>query len=154
MLRTGEFAPGFELPDLGGERHSLSSLLGTDRIVLAFFKISCPTCQMTLPILERLARESEARVYGVSQDSARLSDEFREEFGLTFPVLMDNVDRGYLASNAFEITHVPSLFLVERDGLISWSSDGFHRGDLQELGSRFDIGLLLPEDKVPEWKPG
>lgn len=154
MLKTGEFAPGFELPDLGDERHSLSSLLEQGRIILAFFKVSCPTCQMTLPFLERLAQQSTARVFGVSQDNAGLSGEFRKEFELTFPVLVDGVERGYPVSNAFGLTHVPSLFLVERDGLISWSSNGFHRGDLQELASQFNIGLFHAEDRVPEWKPG
>jgi peroxiredoxin len=109
---------------------------------------------MTLPYLERLAQQAAARVFGISQDSAGVSREFREQFELTMPVLTDEVERGYPVSNAFGLTHVPSLFLVDRDSLIIWSSNGFHKGELQELGAMFNAQLFYREDRVPEWKPG
>ena len=40
-------------------------------------------------------------------------------------MLLDTEESGYPASNAYGISHVPSLFLVERDGTIAWSMEGF-----------------------------
>ena len=43
---------------------------------------------------------------------------FNQRFGVTFPTLLDLSNEDYPASNAYGITSVPSLFLVEPDGTI------------------------------------
>ncbi len=53
-LATGTQAPDFELKTLDGKSFSLSAELARGPAVLAFFKVSCPTCQYALPFLERL----------------------------------------------------------------------------------------------------
>ena len=40
------------------------------------------------------------------------------------PTLLDKEDAGYPVSNAYGLTNVPSLFLVEPDGRISRSQIG------------------------------
>ena len=49
-------APQFDLPGLAGDRTSLPDLLVSGPVLLAFFKVTCPTCQLTFPFLERLHR--------------------------------------------------------------------------------------------------
>ena len=92
------------------------------------------------------------KVYGISQDDDRATQAFNREFGITFPTLLDA--SGYPASNAYEISHVPSMFLVERDGTISWSLEGFSRRDLDQVGRKFGVVPFLPGEQVPEWKAG
>jgi peroxiredoxin len=121
--------------------------------LVSFFKVSCPVCQYTLPYLERLSQSGKVKVIGVSQDDEDATDDFKQSYGLTFPVVLDPADEGYKASNAYAITHVPSLFLVE-DGTISMAVSGFSRTDLEELGRRFGAEVFEPGESTPEYKPG
>jgi peroxiredoxin len=127
-LTTGQHAPDFQLDDLNGGKKTLSELLADTPVVLAFFKVSCPTCQFTLPFLERMYREAGGgtKMFAVSQDDAEATREFHREFGITMPTLLDSARRGYPASNAYLLSYVPSMFLIEKDGTISWSLVGFH----------------------------
>ena len=53
-LTVGTKAPDFVLKAMDGKRFSLQEELGSGPVVLAFFKVSCPTCQYAFPFLERL----------------------------------------------------------------------------------------------------
>jgi peroxiredoxin len=154
MLKTGDKAPEFTLPDLDGVRRTLPDLLARGPVLLAFYKVSCPTCQFTLPFLERASTDRRVSVYGVSQDNAGETVDFQNRYGLTFPTLLDGRAEGYSASNAYKLTHVPTLYLVEADGRISWASSGFVKGELEEINRRFDAGMFLPGEQVPERRPG
>ncbi len=154
-LESGAEAPGFNLPSLGGRTVELRSLAGGRPVLLAFYKVSCPTCQYTLPFVERLhRRQSGVPVYAISQNDAADSMEFNRHFGITIPTLLDPEEAGYQASNAYGLTYVPSLFLVEPDGRISLSSDGFSKPDLEALGKRLGIEVFEPGENVPAWKAG
>jgi peroxiredoxin len=155
MLEAGERAPDFMLRGLDGADHSLASLLAEGPALLAFLKVSCPVCQYTFPFLERLHRNGRGvRFVAVSQDGARDTSEFLDEFGVSFPALLDEERRLYPASNGFRISHVPSMFLVEPDGAVSWASTGFSKPELEELGERVGAATFTAADRVPEWKAG
>ncbi len=151
MLEAGDKAPGFTLTDLDGNPRSLGDLTANGPVLLAFFKVSCPVCQFTLPFLERF-HQGKVNVVAISQDDAASTREFNREFGLTFPSLLDGP--GYPASNGFGISHVPSLFVVEPDGSVSWALDGFNKSELSDLGVRFGVKPFRPNEYVPEWKAG
>lgn len=151
MLQAGEHAPAFSLSDLEGNVRHLGDLTASGPVLLAFFKISCPTCQFTLPFLNRV---SGLRVFGISQNDAEGTRGFIEGFGIDYPVLLDDPESGYKASNAYGLTHVPSLFLVDPGGRIEWASNGFHRGDLEALAARAGSRLFRPGERVPDWRPG
>jgi len=146
MLVTGEKAPSVVLPDVHGK---VTTLAGP--VLLAIFKVSCPTCQLTLPFLERLALER-VPVVGISQDNASVTKEFAAHFQLTFPILIDAPP--YAVSNGFRITNVPSLFLIQEDGTIQWDSVGFLRKELEDLGHKLHVAVFRSDDKIPERKPG
>ncbi len=158
MLEAGATAPDLELVSLTDELFSLSRELKKGAVLLVFFKISCPTCQFTLPFLERLYQAEGAgsvRVIGVSQDEAGVTREFDRHFGLTFPMLVDSAQSNYRASNAYGITNVPSLFLVEPNGVVGWSLNGFHKAELEELGlRRFGHSPFEREERIPAMRPG
>lgn len=157
-LTAGQHAPDFRLEDLAGRgEKTLGQLLTHGPVFLAFFKVSCPTCQYTLPYLERMFQgraKSSASMFAVSQDDAEASREFHHEFGITMPTLLDSARFGYPASNAYGLSHVPSMFFIERDGNISWSSIGFMRKDLEVLGEKLGATPFKPGEKVPEAKSG
>jgi peroxiredoxin len=153
MLNVGDFAGEFQILDITGQERTLEELLATDPVVLAFFKVSCPTCQLTLPFLERFYSQRQL-VYSVSQDDVRSTQAFADRFRLTMPMLIDDPKRGYPVSNAFGITNVPSMFQIEKDHRISWASAGFVKKDLEALGHMHHIGMFHVDDDVPAARHG
>ena len=159
---TGNTAPEFSLKSLDQRDYSLRALLERGPVVAAFFKISCPVCQFTFPFLERLHQRygaSGATFLGISQDDARATKSFASEYGVTFPMVLD--ENGYAVSNAYGLTIVPTIFLIEPGGKVRVSSMGFDKKDLESIGSelaeRRKIGLsplFHPDEVVPANKPG
>lgn len=154
MRVPGEKATEFRLKRLDGGDATLESLRAGRGALLVFFKVACPTCQFTLPFLERLSRQEQLPLVAISQDAAKPTREFHQEFGITLPTLLDGEEQGYRASNGFGIAHVPSLFVVEPDGTISWALEGFHKQALEDLGTRVGVAPFRPGEYVPEWKAG
>ena len=154
IAQAGSQAPGFDLEDLAGGTRSLGQILESGPVMIAFFKASCPVCQLTFPFLERLSSGSGLQIIGISQDDAETTKAFNERFGVTFPTLLDSESKGYPSSNAYGISAVPSLFVVEVDGRISRSFAGFSKGELEDLGKRVGRPAFGPQDSVPEWKAG
>ncbi len=157
VLAAGAQAPDFQLRDLTGRLRTRSEISGGKPVLLAFFKVSCPTCQYAFPFLERIycgRTRQDIAMYAISQDDAESTREFDGEFGITLPTLLDTEEEGYPASNAYGLSHVPSLFLVEPDGRISLAITGFDKNGMEELGRRLGKEPFEPGERVPEWKPG
>jgi peroxiredoxin len=154
LVEAGDQAPAFRLASLDAQARSLEDILAQGPALLAFYKISCPVCQLTAPYLQRLAANNAIQVIGISQDDANNTRGFMERFGVTFPTLLDLASEGYPASNAYGIASVPSLFLIERDGTIARCINGFSKRDFEEIGARAGVVPFGPEDHVPEWKAG
>ena len=159
---VGNTAPGFSLKSLDNKDYSLAALLERGPVVAAFFKISCPVCQFTFPFLERLNKRygGGATFLGISQDDGPSTTKFAKEFGITFPILIDD-ENGYVVSNAYGLTSVPTIFLIDTDGTVKVSSMGFDKKDLEtiaaHLAERKKISrapLFLPDEVVPANKPG
>ncbi len=160
---AGNTAPGFSLHSLDNKEYSLNALMERGPVIAAFFKISCPVCQFTFPFLERLYKRygSDGVTFlGISQDDARSTTKFAKEYGITFPILLDD-ENGYIVSNAYRLTSVPTIFLIETDGAVKVSSMGFDKKDLEaiaaHLAERRKISLaplFQPGEVVPANKPG
>jgi len=154
ILKPGAAAPDFTLPDLQGAPQSLKVLLTQGPVLLAFFKVSCPTCQYAFPFLERF-RNSRARIFGISQDDQRSTEQFNRQYGVTFPVLLDAASEDYPVSNAYGLTHVPSLLWVEPDGRISIVSVGFVKAELEEIARRAaPLELFHKDERVEAFRAG
>ncbi|HTC48803.1 MAG TPA: TlpA disulfide reductase family protein [Candidatus Aquilonibacter sp.] len=137
-LTIGTHAPDFELRALDGKRFVLREELSQGPIVLAFFKVSCPTCQYAFPFLERLERaygHKNVRIIGVSQNDPKQTAAFIKEFGITFPVLLDDTEK-YQASNAYGLTNVPTIFWIAQDGEIEVSSVGWVKADFNDINRK------------------
>lgn len=154
MLTAAERAPEAAMCWLHGPEVALSELWRSAPVLLVFFKVACPTCQLTFPYLERIHRGQKGpRLVAISQDKASQTDVFHREFGITIPTLLDAPPH-YAASAAFAISTVPSLFLVDTGGPIVWAEAGFDRARLEELGRQAGVVTFGPEDRVPAFQPG
>lgn len=153
-LTAGTAAPDFTLQSTEGKKFSLKDALTRGPVVLAFFKISCPVCQYALPYLERIYKaygNKKVAIVAVSQDQQRDTLRFMQEYGITFPVLLDDTN-DYPASNAYGLTNVPTIFWIAEDGEIEISSVGWSRKDVEEIHSR--AAESIGTGVVPLFKPG
>jgi len=163
-LIAGVPAPKFKLPDLEASQFSLEEALKHGPVLLVFFKVSCPTCQFTLPYLERLHQglkgKSVPAIIGISQNNQKDTAAFLRQYGVSFPVLLDD-PRGYPVSNTYGITNVPTLFYIGQDGTIELSSVGWSRKDLEQITQRVEqnakvgnVALFRSDEQIPDLKAG
>jgi peroxiredoxin len=160
-LEAGSKAAAVKLATVKGETFDLGAALRHGPVVLAFFKVSCPVCQFTFPYLERLHRAypgGKVQIVGVSQDDKRDTAAFIKEFGITFPVALDDTSK-YPVSNAYGLTNVPTIFLIAPDGAIELAGIGWSKQDIESLGKRMAAGkppqpVFKPGEDVPDFKAG
>ncbi|HTU43197.1 MAG TPA: TlpA disulfide reductase family protein [Candidatus Aquilonibacter sp.] len=162
-LTPGTKAPEFELKTLDGSRFALSDELASGPIVLAFFKVSCPTCQYAFPFLERLYKTyggKNAKLIGISQNDAKDTATFAKQFGITFPILLEDTEK-YSVSNAYGLTNVPTIFWVAQDREIELSSVGWVKSDFEtisrkmaEAGKTTPALIFKPGEDVRDFRAG
>ncbi len=160
-LSTGTLAPDFTLPTMDGKQFSLKKSLSRGPVLAAFFKISCPVCQFAFPFLERIHKAYPTlTIVGVSQNEQKGTASFIKEYGITFPVLLDDTNM-YPVSNAYGLTNVPSIFWIEPDGEIEISSVGWMRKEIEEINQKAAAlthskprPVFAPGENVPEFQAG
>jgi peroxiredoxin len=161
-LPQGTTAPNFSLGGIDRNIYTLDEERKSKLVVAAFYKRSCPICQMTFPFLERIHMAyagSNLKVLGIAQDEQHEAEEFASEYKLTFPIALDKDP--YEVSTKYGITHVPTVFLISRDATIQRTLVGFDKQGLKDLSTDIARQLGRPvveifsiADNVPEYKPG
>jgi peroxiredoxin len=162
-LTAGTNAPKFELKAMDGKSFVLGEELARGPVVLAFFKVSCPVCQYAFPFLERLEQaygHQRVRMIGVSQNGPKETAAFTKEFGVTFPVLLDDRET-YPVSNAYGLTNVPTVFWIAPDGEIEISSVGWVKADFAEVNRKMaeaqeisPASVFRPGEDVRDFRAG
>jgi len=138
---VGCVAPDFELNTVEGETYRLSDLRGR-AVVLNFFATWCTYCRAEMPVLQaayETHRDRGLLVLAVNLDESDLAiTRFREQLGLTFPIL---VDRGGNVSQLYQIVPLPTSFFLDREGVIraKWT------GALDEAQVDEALKLILQE---------
>jgi len=162
-LTKGPSAPYFTLPTMDGKQFSLRDALARGPVIAAFFKVSCPVCQYAFPFLERIYKahgNQQVTMVGISQNDKPHTAEFTKEYGLTFPVLLDDTNT-YPVSNAYGLTNVPTIFWIASDGEIEISSVGWMRKEIEEFNQRAGEAqgglpkpVFLPDESVADFRAG
>ena len=162
-LTAGTSAPDFKLQTMDGKQFSLRDGLMRGPVVAAFFKISCPVCQYAFPFLERIYKAQGGKnvtIVGVSQNEKKDTAAFAKEYGVTFPILLDDT-KTYPVSNAYGLTNVPTIFWIAQDGEIEVSSVGWDRKEIEEISrkaAKINDGGPKPvfrsDEQVPDYRPG
>ena len=157
-LNVGEIAPDFSLKDTEGNEISLSSVGGLR--LLTFYKVTCPTCQLTLPFIEKLhkAYGNSVRFLGIVQDPPEEAVKFARNYGLTFTQLVDAPE--YAVSSQYRVEVVPTIYLLNEEGKIIFVGESFLKAGIEKLSS--EIARLTDSEEVdvfegadvPAFKPG
>jgi len=127
--------------------------------LLAFYKVTCPVCQMAAPVIQALADRHPEAVVPLGQDPTQKLASFAGEYGLRQPAIPELAP--YEMSDAYGVASVPTLFLVGEDGTVldtveSWSRDGYNRvaERLAELTGTTYEPVSEPGDGLPPFRPG
>ncbi|MBN2717106.1 MAG: TlpA family protein disulfide reductase [Deltaproteobacteria bacterium] len=125
-LGPGEQAPLFNLPQANGTEGILSmETLKGKPVLIDFWSTTCPPCLMQIPILQRIQNEFPGiQVVGVAVGGESLSrlKEFSKARSVTYPIVADL--RG-VAAVPYNVTSLPTLFVVDANGVIVQSHEGF-----------------------------
>jgi len=115
-LAVGDAAPDFELQTLDGTTVQLSNFQGKP-ILLTFGATWCPDCRAEAPLLEELHQNSPDLVI-LSVDSKEASDVVQgyvDEFGITYPVLLDEDGS---VNQLYQVFAIPTVLFIDADGII------------------------------------
>jgi peroxiredoxin len=154
-LNTGTKAPDFTLTTTHGDKFSLKDALKRGPVILAFFKITCPVCQYAFPYYDRAyqnLKNSKVTMVGISQNDEDGTEQFMHQYGVTFPVLLDDPSK-YPVSNAYGLTNVPTLFFIAQDGTIEVSGVGWSKADVEDVLRRASQNGNMAK-AAPIFKPG
>jgi peroxiredoxin len=129
-LTVGSEAPDWSLPSLNGELVRLSDLKGKT-VVLEFWFPACAPCAEAIPSLNAIYQRYTSdtwKLYGVEFTNARV-DAIRvhvKEHAMHYPIL-HTADK---VSQLYAITGAPTIFLIDKQGIIRYISSGFHEEEL------------------------
>src|SRR6266446_9472255 len=153
-LSEGAKAPNISLSTVEGKQFSLDGNTRSTPVVAAFFKVGCPTCQYAFPYLERIYKaypKDKVSFVGVSQDTKDDTAAFTKQYGVTFPVLLDDMKK-YPVSNAYGLENVPSIFVISPSSNIDFSSVGWVKPEIEHLNKLVAEAAGVPAAEI--FKPG
>jgi len=118
--QQGFLAPDFELKTTTGETIKLSDLRG-QAVLVNLWATWCPPCRAEMPAIEKVYNEYKddglvvLAVNMTHQDTFSNIAPFIAEYGLTFPILLD--ETGGVGKD-YQLRSLPSSFFIDRDGII------------------------------------
>ena len=141
-LQVGSEAPDFHLPTVDGDELSLISLRG-QVVLVDFWATWCGPCRQEMRGLQRLHADYAGRgveIVAISVDAQpEAVGPYARREGLTFPVLLG----GVTAQVGYRVTGLPTLFVVDRNGMIRYVHVGYAPGAESVLAE--EVETLLAE---------
>jgi cytochrome c biogenesis protein CcmG/thiol:disulfide interchange protein DsbE len=119
--QAGFSAPDFTLMTPSGKSYTLSKLRG-QAVLVNLWATWCPPCRAEMPTIEKMYQEYKDQGFIVLAVDMTYQDDpfavvpFTKEFGLTFPILLE--ETGDVAA-AYQLRSLPSSFFINRTGIIS-----------------------------------
>ena len=151
LAEPGQRAPSFTLPEIATGL-PVSDPWTEGRVVLAFFKVTCPVCQLAAPKVQALAAAG-VRVTAIGQDPAPKLVSFAARYGQHVPTLSEPPP--YRVADAFGLSAVPTLFLVGPEGVVEDKAAGWDRDGWNRIAAAFGAGpVSTPADGLPSFRPG
>jgi peroxiredoxin len=138
VISVGSRAPVFSLPAGGGGVVSLDDLVDgpvpAPAVLLVFFKVDCPTCAITFPLVGELAAFLDGRVpvVAIAQDRTAPASAWVREQGFGGLVASDAYGRHRVA-RAYRVDTLPTLVLVGADRGVRLAFEGWDRERYNDL---------------------
>lgn len=120
-LQQDDLAPDFTLSLIDGEEVSLSDLQGK-KVILNFWATWCPPCRAEMPDMQRFYEQAageDVEILAVNLTESEKSREdiaaFLDEFGITFPIPLDEESEVAATYYAYAI---PTTYFIDTTGTI------------------------------------
>jgi len=131
-LKEGTEIVDFELQDLSGATRRLSDFRGKV-VFLNFWATWCGPCRFEMPSMEKLYRrlkDEGLEILAVNLQEDRSSvEQFVDEYGLSFPVLLDTTGR---IGATYGARSIPTTYIVDREGFVIAGTIGTREWDTEE----------------------
>ena len=137
-LEPGDKAAPFVNLDMS-KKHVLSkTYLGQGWLILDFFATDCEGCKKELPIIEQLYQDYSDRgleviVFATDPEGVKVVGPFFEKRSTPLMILLDHYQ---VTVKKYGVGEIPSLFLIDPEGIIVHREVGY-REDLYQLISSF-----------------
>ena len=92
MIKENTKAPNFALPSTNGENQKLKDLLGKYVVIYFYPKDDTPGCTIETNDFNKLLpkfKKLNCEIFGISKDTIKSHDKFREKFKIKFDLLSD-----------------------------------------------------------------
>lgn len=148
ILPPGTTAPSFNLPDLAGNHISLNAFCGPARsmplinktrqiVILSFWATYCLPCAVEIPELEKFAKKHvnepvKVLLVSIDEQGEDIVAPFVQRYNYTLPVLLDLYRK---TAGRYGVKALPSLFVIDPEGVIRYSSSGYEK--------KVDLGKVL-----------
>lgn len=154
MLAAGVAFPDRTLLDPSGGSHRLSEAWSGGPALLVVGHADCGTTLLTLPYLERLHVRRGRGVAVILQDGPAIARALATEQALSLPIRLD--PDPYPLSAELGLETVPTHYLVEGDGLVIRTTQGFSREDLEAFARALGASapLFASDEEGPRYRPG
>jgi len=123
---VGSLAPEFTLTTLEGETISLAELRGKN-VLINYWATWCPPCLNELIALENIQKQYEGQdfvvitINGIEQDILSDVQATVEDYGVTYPVLLDENEAFW---DAYRILFLPTTVYINEQGIIRFIKFG------------------------------
>ncbi|SES15316.1 Peroxiredoxin [Salipaludibacillus aurantiacus] len=136
-LNEGDYAPDFTLETLAGEEVSLWDFRG-QKVMVNFWATWCPPCRAEMPDMQEMYEEyDDIKILAVNltetEPGVDQVEEFTEDFGLTFPILLDHEVE---VAGIYDIQPIPTSYMIDSEGKVQSIAFGALNKDM--MVQRFD----------------
>lgn len=148
LLFSGQIVPDFKLKDADNNWITFSEIKGKNLTVIDFWATWCSPCMKAIPKLNKIYdiyKEKGVQFIGLNMDSPRNAAKikpFINAHNIQYPVLKD--PDGTVTSK-LNITSIPVLLIVDKNGEIVFRHLGYRSGDEKIIEEKIKK-LLVEED--------
>ncbi len=120
-VHVGKKAPDFQLQTLAGKEINLSDMKGK-KVILNFWATWCPPCKAEMPHMQefyQVQKGNNVEILAVNLTTAEKDSnnigQFVNDYGLTFPILLDS--NGEIG-DTYQAFTIPTSYIIDSKGTI------------------------------------
>ncbi|MED0677509.1 TlpA disulfide reductase family protein [Aneurinibacillus thermoaerophilus] len=120
-IEKGNMAPDFTLKSLDDQEFKLSQFKGK-KVIINLWATWCPPCRAEMPDMQKFFEENKEDgliILGVNLTQSEKSRDnvstFLNEFGITFPVVLDEDNK---VADTYQVVSIPTSYIIDSQGII------------------------------------